>query len=597
MTLLAGSGALLAFLWGMAEAKRALIVVDMQVDFISGSLSVPEAEDIIDNVNNLINLNWDVVVFTEDYHPHDHISFASQNPGQAEYSTKELKYNSAGQVCKASVEADQYGMSAAECAENEVAATFQQELWPDHCVQDTPGQKMDSRVRLPQNAAVIKKGLTTVIDSYGALLNNFEDTIGYDKLTPRERLTFTENGVDGWLLEAGITEVYIAGLALDFCVKYTAEQAKVLGYTPVVIQDATKAVFKQNEASVVQGLADKGIAVKNTSDVIDVFRTKQALLVVDMQNDFITGSLAVTDAADIVANVNALTELKNWDTIIFTEDYHPHDSISFASSHAQPEFSLFELKYNGQGQVCDMGVQYGNSSTACTPEDVKVTLNQSMWPDHCVQNTEGQKTAMEVNIPEGTIAIKKGMTTVIDSYGAYGNNYEHAVGYGVMSPRQMLTFTENGLEEWMDNVNIREVYIAGLALDFCVKYSALQATKRGYKVNVISDASKPVFPANGDAVVEELEGKGVTIMQTANVVANLAATTPPKSLPTPISTPPSNVCPATTTTTTAAPASGLAWWWCIVAALLGAFVVVAIGLALGLSGSDADEKSGATTDV
>lgn len=249
----------------LAKAKKALLVIDMQVDFVSGSLAVGDAESIIENVNTLTALEWDLVVFTEDFHPPDHISFASNHPNKAAFEDIELSYTSLGQACGYM---DKYGPSAANCTETGSRVSFTQTLWPDHCVQGTDGQKTDSRVKIPEGSLVIKKGLTLVIDSYGAFATNFEDNIGLANLSPLEQATFAENSLHSWLERTGIKEIYVVGLALDYCVKYTSLQGKDRGYTTYTVVDATRPVDSNAKESTVALLKERGVVVDMTTEKI-----------------------------------------------------------------------------------------------------------------------------------------------------------------------------------------------------------------------------------------------------------------------------------------------------------------------------------------
>jgi nicotinamidase/pyrazinamidase len=171
----------------------------VQNDFCpGGALAVPHGDEVVAIVNRLAN-NFRNVVLTQDWHPAGHLSFASAHPGHSPYDTIAMPYG-------------------------------QQVLWPDHCVQGTPGAAFHSGLHIPHAALVIRKGIDRTIDSYSALYEN-------DRTTP--------TGLTGYLRERGITRLYLAGLALDFCVRYSAEDAVREGFAVVVIEDACRGIDVQ----------------------------------------------------------------------------------------------------------------------------------------------------------------------------------------------------------------------------------------------------------------------------------------------------------------------------------------------------------------
>jgi nicotinamidase/pyrazinamidase len=173
-----------------------LLVVDVQNDFCpGGTLAVPRGDEVVDLVNRL-GVRFQHVVLTQDWHPSGHRSFASANPGRQPYETVAFPYGP-------------------------------QVLWPDHCVQGTPGAQFHGRVQLPHAELVLRKGYRRAIDSYSAFYEN-------DHTTP--------TGLAGYLRERGLGRVFLAGLALDFCVRYSAEDAQRCGFAVVVVEDACRAI-------------------------------------------------------------------------------------------------------------------------------------------------------------------------------------------------------------------------------------------------------------------------------------------------------------------------------------------------------------------
>jgi len=171
-------------------------VVDVQNDFCpGGTLAVPRGDEVVPIVNRLAE-NFRSVVLTQDWHPAGHLSFASTHPGRSPYDTIAAPYGP-------------------------------QMLWPDHCVQGTRGAAFHDALRIPHAGLVLRKGLHRTIDSYSAFYEN-------DRATP--------TGLAGYLRERGIKRVFLAGLALDFCVRYSAEDAVRGGFAVVVIDDACRGI-------------------------------------------------------------------------------------------------------------------------------------------------------------------------------------------------------------------------------------------------------------------------------------------------------------------------------------------------------------------
>ncbi|MGZ5918043.1 MAG: bifunctional nicotinamidase/pyrazinamidase [Methyloceanibacter sp.] len=171
-----------------------LVVVDIQNDFCpGGSLSVPRGAEVVPLINRLAT-RFEHVVLTQDWHPPDHLSFASAHPGKQPYESVMLPYGS-------------------------------QILWPDHCVRATQGAEFHRDLHAPHAALVLRKGIHRAIDSYSTFYEN-------DRKTP--------TGLVGYLRERGFTRVFLAGLAFDFCVRYSAEDACREGFQVVVVEDACR---------------------------------------------------------------------------------------------------------------------------------------------------------------------------------------------------------------------------------------------------------------------------------------------------------------------------------------------------------------------
>ena len=173
-----------------------LIVVDVQNDFCpGGALAVPRGDEIVPIVNRLA-ARFRNVVLTQDWHPAGHFSFASTHPGKKPFETIAAPYGP-------------------------------QVLWPDHCVQGTPGAEFHRSLQIPHAALVVRKGMDRTIDSYSTFYEN-------DRTTP--------TGLIGYLRERGFSRVFLAGLAFDFCVRYSAEDARREGFTVFVVEDACRGI-------------------------------------------------------------------------------------------------------------------------------------------------------------------------------------------------------------------------------------------------------------------------------------------------------------------------------------------------------------------
>ncbi len=181
----------------------------------------------------------------------------------------------------------------------------------------------------------------------------------------------------------------------------------------------------------------------------------KALIIVDAQYDFMKdGALEVPNANEIIPIINKLQE--QFEMVVFTQDWHPNDHKSFASNHEGKKIH----------EVIDL---HGNE--------------QVLWPDHCVQNSHGAKIHKDIKQKEKAHYIKKGQDTEVDSYsGFFDNNREH----------------DTGLNDLLKSNKVKTVYVCGLATDFCVKFTALDAADLDYETYLITDATKAVNIAPGD---------------------------------------------------------------------------------------------------
>ena len=175
---------------------KALIVIDLQNDFCpGGALAVPGGDGIVQGINALMR-DFDAVVLTQDWHPAGHSSFASSHEGKSPYGVVEMPYGP-------------------------------QVLWPDHCIQGSMGAKFHMELHQDRADLIIRKGYNPAIDSYSAFFEN-------DHETP--------TGLEGYLRTRGISELTMVGLALDFCVNYSAVDAARLGFDVTVREDLCRAI-------------------------------------------------------------------------------------------------------------------------------------------------------------------------------------------------------------------------------------------------------------------------------------------------------------------------------------------------------------------
>ncbi len=207
-------------------------------------------------------------------------------------------------------------------------------------------------------------------------------------------------------------------------------------------------------------------------------REKDALLVVDVQHDFLPGgALAVAGADAVVAPIAALAP--GFATVVATQDWHPPGHVSFASAH--PGRKPFEIAALPQGP-------------------------QELWPDHCVAGSRG--AALHPALPDATLTLvlRKGTRREVDSYSAFREN----VGPDGRRPT-------TGLGAWLAARGVARVYLCGLARDFCVRASAVDAADEGFEVVVLDDLTRAVFPERRAEVDALLERAGVRLARSADL--------------------------------------------------------------------------------
>lgn len=200
----------------------------------------------------------------------------------------------------------------------------------------------------------------------------------------------------------------------------------------------------------------------------------KALIVVDPQNDFFEGgNLQVSNSLQIIPNINKLID-SDFDVVVITKDWHPYCHVSFASTHNKELYS--EIEING-------GIQ-------------------RLWPDHCIQKMHGSEIHPDININVKNIFFfVKGIKQDVDSYSAFFDN----------------NGSDLGLTEFLQDKEITETYICGLALDYCCLFTALDSQKVGFKTPVILDATMPVNVDTSETI-SKLINNGIDIMNTDNII-------------------------------------------------------------------------------
>jgi len=205
----------------LVQSDDLLLIIDVQNDFCpGGALAVSEGDAVVPVVNRLAK-RFDHVVLTQDWHPPGHGSFASSHPGSAPFETIAVPYG-------------------------------QQTLWPDHCVQGTDGAAFHPKLVTDKAELVIRKGFRSAIDSYSAFYEN-------DRSTP--------TGLAGYLRERGLKRIFMAGLATDYCIYYSALDARRLGFETVVVESGCRAIdLAGSLAAAREGMAKAGVQVVKDVD-------------------------------------------------------------------------------------------------------------------------------------------------------------------------------------------------------------------------------------------------------------------------------------------------------------------------------------------
>lgn len=212
------------------------------------------------------------------------------------------------------------------------------------------------------------------------------------------------------------------------------------------------------------------------TDTFEILST-DALIIVDPQNDFCPGGkLAVTDGQEVIPLINALSRAFDaaGATIVATQDWHTQDQISFASNHGVAPFTNIDVAYG----------------------------EQTLWPDHCLQGSEGAAFHPGLRTDKVDLIIRKGANPAIDSYSAFNENDKT---------------TSTGLAGYLNARCIKRVFLVGLAYDYCVGYSALDAVAAGFEATIIKDATRAIgLPGVVETMEEKFAAAGVQVIDNLN---------------------------------------------------------------------------------
>jgi nicotinamidase/pyrazinamidase len=204
------------------DSNDVLLVIDVQNDFCpGGALAVPHGDELIAPIHRIAP-RFQHIILTQDWHPPNHSSFATSHPGKQPYDSIELAYGT-------------------------------QTLWPPHCVQGTVGADFHPSLDLTRAELILRKGFRPQIDSYSAFFEN-------DRSTP--------TGLAGYLRERGFARVFLAGLAYDYCVGYSALDARRLGFQAFILRDASRAIDLNGSVASIEGeFARAGVDVIDSAEL------------------------------------------------------------------------------------------------------------------------------------------------------------------------------------------------------------------------------------------------------------------------------------------------------------------------------------------
>ncbi|KAJ7054596.1 Isochorismatase-like protein [Mycena amicta] len=217
-----------------------------------------------------------------------------------------------------------------------------------------------------------------------------------------------------------------------------------------------------------------------------------ALIIVDLQEDFCppNGSLAVGKGRDIVPIVNKLLASSFFDFRVATKDWHPADHVSFAVNHPPPNNRPFEC-----------------FATIVNPENANESYETRLWPVHCVQGTFGAQLVPELDLSRLDKIVEKGQDKRVEMYSA------------LYDPFKDPPVAVSELRGYLKDNAVAKAYVVGLAMDYCVRATALDAVTEGFETYIIADATKAVDPEKGWSVAKaEMEGRGIKFVESTDIL-------------------------------------------------------------------------------
>ncbi|KAI9802251.1 MAG: hypothetical protein M1825_002972 [Sarcosagium campestre] len=213
---------------------------------------------------------------------------------------------------------------------------------------------------------------------------------------------------------------------------------------------------------------------------------RPSLIVVDFQEDFCPpdGALAVGGGRDLIETINDIIQLP-FELKVATQDWHPPNHISFASNHASPDNKPFE-----------------SFALIRNPLNPSEKFNTRLWPVHCVQGQPGAELVSGLDVQRFDHIVKKGTDPRVEMYSAFMDQFKNPI------------VSISGLDDLLAQARTSHVYVVGLAMDYCVKHTALDAARKGYRTYVIAQATKAVDPSETGwgAAQAELERAGVELI-------------------------------------------------------------------------------------
>eukprot|EP01080_Neovahlkampfia_damariscottae_P011670 gene11670-4906_t len=197
-----------------------------------------------------------------------------------------------------------------------------------------------------------------------------------------------------------------------------------------------------------------------------------ALIIIDVQNDFCQeGSIEVKGSLEMIKTINKIRASKQFDFVFHSQDFHPINHCSFAQNHEGKSPFEFQLLKTGK--------------------------NQYLWPVHCVQNSKGAQFHPNLIVKDTDIIVQKGTNSNFDSYSAFKDDGNE----------------KTKLDELLKERNVDKIFVCGLALDYCVRYTALDGVNFGYDTYVIIDASRAVDPIKCNKKLEDMKIKGIQLVE------------------------------------------------------------------------------------